>query len=352
MNKRRETILWSIAIAVTSALGLIVVWAVIALAFSQLTLAPLYFDAAPYRQDDYSTEGEDVARLNPLDPALEQEVILDDQARGSSVPTVNPSEPTNTPSQKPTNTRLPLPTSTSLPGPTNTSLPTPTNTSQPAPTHTSLPAPTNTSQPAPTNTSLPAPTNTASVPVPTKTPKPTKIPKPTKPPKPTKMPNSNEKLGRGVTFDKFLQNLLPAQADGLNRIIKPDEAMANNLQELEKKNLLKIAIFPDLDLIAASCKFNPNQERVKGSLSEGFGFTCFPSIFTAPVNLFRSHSVSSLLASDYLPQVAENNTPRWMDAATMCSIYNEFRNRLSLVESLSALIQAKENLCRAQTTPP
>ena len=179
MNKRREAILWSMAIAAAIVLGLVVVWAAIALAFSRLNLAPLYFDAAPYRQDDYSAEGEDVARLNPLDPALEQEVILDDQARGSSVPTVNSSVPTNTPSPKPTHTPLPLPTSTSLPGPTSTSLPAPTNTSLPTPTNTSQPTPTHTSLPAPTNTSLPAPTNTPSA-APTKMPKPTKTPKPTK----------------------------------------------------------------------------------------------------------------------------------------------------------------------------
>ena len=165
------------------------------------------------------------------------------------------------------------------------------------------------------------------------------------------MPNNNEKLGGGVTFDKFLQNPLPALADGLNRIIKPDMAVATPLQEFEKNPLLKIAVSPDLDLIVASCKFNLNQERVKGSLSEGFGFTNFPTIFTAPVDLFRPHRVSSLLASDYLPQVAENNTPRWMDAATMCSIYNEFINRLSLVESLRAYPSKGELMSRPNHPP-
>ena len=89
---------------------------------------------------------------------------------------------------------------------------------------------------------------------------------------------------------------------------------------------------------------------MKGSLSEGFGFTNFPTIFTAPVDLFRSHRASSLLASDYLPQVAENNTPRWMDAATMCSIYNEFINRLSLVEKSPRL--SKQRRTYVAPNPP
>ncbi|PKN95264.1 MAG: hypothetical protein CVU44_00875 [Chloroflexi bacterium HGW-Chloroflexi-6] len=178
MNMRHEAILWSRAIAVAIVLGLAVVWAVIALAFSRPNLAPLYFAAAPYRQDDYSAEGEYVMRLNPLDPALEQEAIIEDLARGNPVfddIDLNPAS---------TNIAL-SPTSTSVRLPTRTSIPPLTSTSIPLPTSTSIPPPTSTSVPPPTSTSAPTPTSTT-VPPPTKPPKPPKPPKPTKPPRPEK----------------------------------------------------------------------------------------------------------------------------------------------------------------------
>src|SRR5438128_456292 len=83
MNTRREAILWSIAIAAAIALGLAVVWVAIVLAFSRPNLAPLYFASAPYRQDDYSADDTNAAQISPLDPALEQEAIREDQARGN-----------------------------------------------------------------------------------------------------------------------------------------------------------------------------------------------------------------------------------------------------------------------------
>jgi hypothetical protein len=89
MNMRHEALLWSIAITAAIALGLIVVWGAIALAFSRPNFAPLYFAAAPYRQDDYSAEDMDAVRLNPLDPSLEQEVALGYQARVNPMPDVN-----------------------------------------------------------------------------------------------------------------------------------------------------------------------------------------------------------------------------------------------------------------------
>jgi hypothetical protein len=73
-------------------------------------------------------------------------------------------------------------------------------------------------------------------------------------------------------------NLLPTLVDRLNRIIKADKTVANLLHELEKNLLLKIAIYPGLDLLDASCKFNPSQDGVSVSV----GFICIPAIFTAP----------------------------------------------------------------------
>jgi hypothetical protein len=270
MNKRRETMGWSMVIVAAIALGLVVVWAAIMLAFSRLNLAPLYFDAAPYRQDDYSAEGVDVARLNPLDPALEQEVIFEDLARSSPVPKIKSTAPTNTPLPKPTNTHLPLPTSTSQPAPTNTSV-----APSPKPTNTHLPLPTSTSQPAPTNTSAvpglthtPRPSHTP----PFHTPRPSHTPGSSHTPEAPRISNSYVKWGGSVT------NLLPTLVDRLNRIIKADKTVANLLHELEKNLLLKIAIYPGLDLLDASCKFNPSQDGVSVSV----GFICIPAIFTAP----------------------------------------------------------------------
>ena len=104
------------------------------------------------------------------------------------------------------------------------------------------------------------------------------------------------KLGGGVTGDQFRGNLLPAIAEGLNLIIKTDQARANTLllifdadknglittQELENNPLLMLAISPDLDLLDASGKFNPGQDGVKDSYSVGLGFSCVPAAFTAP----------------------------------------------------------------------
>jgi hypothetical protein len=106
----------------------------------------------------------------------------------------------------------------------------------------------------------------------------------------------NGKLGGGVTVDEFRGKLLPAIADGLNQIIKTDNAVANTLlqvfdsdnngtitiQELENNPLLMIAVSPDLDLFDASGKFSPGQDGVNDSYSVGLGFTCVPAAFTAP----------------------------------------------------------------------
>jgi hypothetical protein len=107
---------------------------------------------------------------------------------------------------------------------------------------------------------------------------------------------TNGKLGGGVTVEEFRSKLLPSIADGLNQIIKADQAVANTLlpifdsdhngtitiQELENNPLLMIAVSPDLDLLDASGKFNPGQDGVKDSYSVGLGFTCVPATFTAP----------------------------------------------------------------------
>jgi hypothetical protein len=106
----------------------------------------------------------------------------------------------------------------------------------------------------------------------------------------------NGKLGGGVTVDEFRGKLLPAIAEGLNQIIKTDNAVANTLrqafdsdqngtittQELENNPLLMFAISPDLDLLDASGKYSPGQDGVKDSYSVGLGFTCVPAAFTAP----------------------------------------------------------------------
>jgi len=110
---------------------------------------------------------------------------------------------------------------------------------------------------------------------------------------------ANGKLGGGVTVDEFRSKLLPAIAEGLNEITKLNNTGANTLlqtfdsdkngtittQELESNSLLMLAISPDLDLLDASGKFNPNQDGVKDSYSLGLGFTCVPATFTAPLVL-------------------------------------------------------------------
>ncbi len=206
MNMRREAVLWSLTIVIAIMLGLAVVWVAVALAFSRPNLAPLYFSAAPYRQDDYSAEGVNSGRFNPLDPALEQEVIFEDRAR-SFTPDANHPKPVDEVSQTPvprkplptstmahtsrptsTHTSGPLLTNTPFPVFTNTSIPASTKTSRPARTKTHLPAPTNTSKPVSTSTRVPAPTNTAASPYPTRTRKPHNTPKPRNTPRPDNTP--------------------------------------------------------------------------------------------------------------------------------------------------------------------
>jgi hypothetical protein len=106
----------------------------------------------------------------------------------------------------------------------------------------------------------------------------------------------NGKLGGGITVDEFRSQILPALADGLNRIIKADKTAATTIlpifdadqngvvspAEIENNLLLKLALSPDLDLLDASGKFNPHQDGVKDSMSIGLGFTCVPASFTAP----------------------------------------------------------------------
>ena len=107
---------------------------------------------------------------------------------------------------------------------------------------------------------------------------------------------ANGKLGGGITVDEFRSQILPALADGLNRIIKVDKTAATTIlqvfdadqngiispAEIENNLLLKLALSPDLDLLDASGKFNPRQDGVKDSMSIGLGFTCAPASFTAP----------------------------------------------------------------------
>ena len=106
----------------------------------------------------------------------------------------------------------------------------------------------------------------------------------------------NGRLGGGITVDEFRSQILPALADGLNRIIKADKTAATTIlqvfdadqngaispAEIENNLLLKLALSPDLDLLDASGKFNPRQDGVKDSMSIGLGFTCVPASFTAP----------------------------------------------------------------------
>jgi len=109
---------------------------------------------------------------------------------------------------------------------------------------------------------------------------------------------ANAKMGGGVTVTNFREKILPAMANGLNQIIKTDPTVASTLlplidsdqngtvavQEIENNPLFMIAAAPDLDLLDASGKFNPNQDGVKDSYSIGLGFTCVPASFTAPGN--------------------------------------------------------------------
>ncbi len=106
------------------------------------------------------------------------------------------------------------------------------------------------------------------------------------------------KLGGGITVDEFRSKLLPSITDGLNQVVKVDNAAAKTIlqafdsdhngiitiQELESNPLLMIAISPDLDLLDASGTFNPGQDGVKDSYSIGLGFTCVAANFTAPEN--------------------------------------------------------------------
>lgn len=107
---------------------------------------------------------------------------------------------------------------------------------------------------------------------------------------------ANGKIGGGITVEQFQGKLLPAISVGLNQAIKTDLAGAKpilqafdsdqngtiTVQEIENNPLMMIAASPDLDLLDASGKFNPSQDRVKDSYSVGLGFTCVEAIFTLP----------------------------------------------------------------------
>lgn len=107
---------------------------------------------------------------------------------------------------------------------------------------------------------------------------------------------SNGKLGGAVTVDEFREKLLPSITEGLNQMIKTNPEAANTslpifdsdhngtitAQEIKNNPLLKLAAAPDLDLLDASGKFNPNQDGVKDSYSIGLGFTCVPASFSTP----------------------------------------------------------------------
>lgn len=109
---------------------------------------------------------------------------------------------------------------------------------------------------------------------------------------------ANGKLGGGLAVEEFRSKILPAITEGLNQVIKADKNVANTIlpifdsdsngtitvQEFENNPLLMMAVSPDLDLLDASGKFNPNQDGVKDSYSMGLGFTCVPAVFTAPDN--------------------------------------------------------------------
>lgn len=107
---------------------------------------------------------------------------------------------------------------------------------------------------------------------------------------------TNGRVGGGISVTDFQGKMLPALANGLNRVIAADQTLAPTLsatfdtdqngtvtaEELQNNLLLKLATTPDLDLLDAAGKFNPRQDGVNDSMSVGLGFTCAPAIFTAP----------------------------------------------------------------------
>ena len=201
MNKKREAILWSMMITTSIMLGLIVVWGAIVLAFSQTVLAPLYFVAAPYHQDDYSAEGVNAVRFNRLDPALEQEALREDGMRDRlTAPAASPTlqhQPSATqirftPATQPLSTSTLAPTSTIFPGQTQTSKPVSTNTRFPTSTNTVVRVPVSTSTQVPTSTTFSVLTDTpqaSNTPLsPPNTPKPPNTPPPPNTPKPPNTP--------------------------------------------------------------------------------------------------------------------------------------------------------------------
>ena len=203
MNIKREAILWSMMIATAVMLGLIVVSGAIVLAFHQTVLAPLYFVAAPYYQDDYSAEGVDAVRFHPLDPALEQEALQEDSRRAKlgtpmSYPTLqhlpSPTMIRSTPRKQPLSTSTAAaPTRTMFPVQTSTSGPVPTNTLFPAQTNTLVQLPSATATQGSTSTAFPVLTNTpnaSNTPFsPSNTPK---SPNTQKPPNTPKPPNTQK----------------------------------------------------------------------------------------------------------------------------------------------------------------
>lgn len=198
MSARREALIWSIVITLAIALGLVVVWAAIMLAFARPNLAPLYYVPAPYNQDDYSPEDVNAAYFSPLDEALEEEALREDQARdGIFTPVPFNENPTATATRgKTAQPASPEPTQT-LQRPltntpqliiTNSSTPVSTNTQQLSLTITSTPSLVNTARPS----STPEPSNTrVTTPKPSKTPMDTLQPPNTpKPPATHKPPNT------------------------------------------------------------------------------------------------------------------------------------------------------------------
>ena len=195
MNKKREAILWSMMVTISVVLGLIVVWGAVVLAFRQTVLAPLYFVAAPYHQDDYSAEGVNAVRFNRLDPALEQEALREDSMRDrltasvAASPTLqhqsSPTKIRSTPSKQPpaTSTRMA----------TRTIFPLYTKTSRPVSTHINLPSRTVvTNTPKASKTPLPPP-NTQKPPDTPKPPPNTQKPPNTPPPPNTRKPPNTPK---------------------------------------------------------------------------------------------------------------------------------------------------------------
>jgi hypothetical protein len=199
MTLRQEAVLWSIAITAAIVLGLTVVWAAIALAFSQPNLAPLYFAAAPYRQDDYSAEDVNLVRLNPLDPNLEQEALREDQARSSLVPQANPLELVVS-----AMSTVAPPTLTPRPVLATTAVPAPLNTLPSVPTQTATPIPGNT----PRSSATFQPSNTA---------KPNNTPKPSHTPKPA---NTRKPIDTPLPVDTPLPNNTP-KPDNTHKPLKP-----------------------------------------------------------------------------------------------------------------------------------